>query len=113
MGQYSALNNDPFVINVDKGMYTKGRFFKGYYTFFLSFFNLFRKNRIYHLSTLTYYPPLSLSLSLSLSLCNREGEVQLILSKTQKYLHVLLQPFLCLDMNVKLNWYILFSTTVC
>ena len=25
MGQYSTLKNDPFVINVDKGMYTKGR----------------------------------------------------------------------------------------
>ena len=46
---------------------------------------------------------------------NREGEVQLILSKKQKYLHVLLvlQPFLYLDINVKLNWYILFSTPVC
>ena len=27
MGQYSILKNDPFVINVDKGMYTKGRFY--------------------------------------------------------------------------------------
>ena len=25
MGQYSTLKNDPFVINVDKGMFTKGR----------------------------------------------------------------------------------------
>ena len=25
MYQYSTLQNDPFVINVDKGMYTKGR----------------------------------------------------------------------------------------
>ena len=25
MGQYSTLKNDPFVINVNEGMYAKGR----------------------------------------------------------------------------------------
>ena len=25
MGLYSTLKNDPFVFNVDKGMYTKGK----------------------------------------------------------------------------------------